>query len=131
MSGLLALLGAKWTAALALGWLVPAGAFLVSLIATLLCGGDFWLALILAAGLAGFAALWSALGLKPALAWLAGAAALAIHHLGVMKGAAQQKAREKAHADRAVQKAERARSDADRRNSDPDRLRDDDGFRRD
>ncbi|MEP9348693.1 hypothetical protein [Xanthobacter sp. KR7-225] len=131
MSALLALLSAKWGAALALGWLVPAGAALVSLIATLLCGGDWVLALIVSAGAAGFVALWSTLGLKPALAWLAGAVAAAIHRLGVRQGAAQQQAKEQAHADRAVQKAERARADADRRNADARRLRDDDGFRRD
>ncbi|MFG1360667.1 hypothetical protein [Xanthobacter pseudotagetidis] len=131
MSALLAFLGARWTAALALGWAMPAGAALVSLIATVLCGGDAVLALILAAGAAGFATLWSTLGLRPALAWLAGTAAVAIHHLGVRRGAAQQKAKEQADADRSVQLAERARADADRRNSDPERLRDDDGFRRD
>ncbi|MBB6306200.1 hypothetical protein [Xanthobacter tagetidis] len=131
MTALVALLSAKWAAALGLGWALPAAAAGVSLVATLLCGGDWWLALIVSAGVAGFVALWSALGLKPALAWLAGAAALAIHHLGVRKGAAQQATKERANADRAVQQAERARADADRRNSDPERLRDDDGFRRD
>lgn len=131
MSAILALLSAKWAAALGLGWALTATAAAVSLVATLLCGGDGWLALIVSVGAAGFAALWSALGLRPALAWLAGAAALAIHHFGTLKGAAEQKAKEKANADRAVQTAERARADADRRNSDPERLRDDDGFRRD
>jgi hypothetical protein len=131
MTAILALLAAKWAAALGLGWALPAAAAAVSLVATLLCGGDWWLALIVSAGAAGFVALWSALGLKPALAWLAGAAALAIHHLGVRKGADQQATRERANADRAVQQAERARADAGRRNSDPERLRDDDGFRRD
>lgn len=131
MTALIALISAKWAAALGLGWALPAAAAAVSLVATLLCGGDWWLALILSAGAAGFVAIWSTLGLKPALAWLAGAGALAIHHLGVRRGAAQQKAKEQANADRHIQQAERARADADRRNADPERLRDDDGFRRD
>lgn len=131
MSALLAVLAAKWTAALTLGWLAPAGAALAGLIAALAFGGDVRLALIVALGASGFAVLWARIGLKAALVWLAGAAALAIHHLGVRKGAALQAEKEKADADRAVQRAQRARSDADRRNAEPGRLRDDDGFRRD
>lgn len=128
---MLALLTAKWGALFALGWAVPAGAAAVAFIASMLFGGDWWLSLIASVGVAGFVFLWAKLGLKAALAWAGAAILLAVHHLGVRKGAAQQAAKEKANADRAVDRAQRARADADRRNADTSRLRDDDGFRRD
>lgn len=131
ITALLALLSSGWAWALALGWLVPAGAALAAGIVATVFGGDWWLALIVSIGIGGFVLIWIKWGLAPALAWLAAASAIFIDQRAAKRGAATQAAKEKADADRNVQRASAARIDADRRNADTSRLRDDDGFRRD
>lgn len=93
-------------------------------------GGD-WLLALIAAGTATAAVFaWRVFGLRGALSALAAGAALFAYHSGDRRGAARQIQKDKADADRAVERARRARADANRRNADPGRLRDDDGFKR-
>lgn len=127
----LALLSSGWAWALALGWLLPAASAAIAAIATVAFGGDWWLALIAAGGIAGFVFIWVRVGLKPALIFLGAVGAVLIDQRAAERGARKQQERDRANADRAVDQASRARADADRRSSDPGRLRDDDGFRRD
>ncbi|MGR7993806.1 hypothetical protein [Xanthobacter sp. ZOL 2024] len=130
ITAFLALLSGGWAAALASAWILPGMAGLLGLVIGW-CDGDWRLALIAAATLAGFVAVWRTFGLKPALAALAAGALVFARRSGERTGAATQAAKEKADADRNVQRASAARADADRRNADPGRLRNDDGFRRD
>lgn len=130
ITALLALISTGWVAALASAWILPLVAGVSGLVIGW-CGGDWLMALIAAATLAGFVAVWRTFGLKPALAALAAGALIFARRSGERAGAATQAAKEKADADRNVQRASAARADADRRNADPGRLRDDDGFRRD
>lgn len=107
----LALLSGGWASALALGWLVPAGAALVSFIATKFLGGDWWLAFVLAVGAAGFVFVWARFGLRAALAWAGGIAAYVLFYLGERRGADRQAAKEKADADRRATARERIHED--------------------
>lgn len=107
LTAALALLSGGWASALALGWLVPAGAAAVSFIATKFLGGDWWLALVLAAGAAGFVFAWAKFGLRVALAEAGAVAAYVLFYLGRRSGAAGQAAKEKADADRRAVARER------------------------
>lgn len=111
MAAALAFISSGWAAALALGWAVPAGAAAVSFIAAKLLGGDWWLALVLAAGVAGFVFIWARFGLEAALAWAGGVAAYVLYYLGERRGAARQAAKEKADADRRATARERTIQD--------------------
>lgn len=116
--------------ALASLWIIPAASAVLGGVVTLLFGGDWSLAFI-AAVTVGLAALALRIfGLKAALGVLVVGALLFARRSGEKAGASIQIQKDKANADRAVQRANEARADADRRNSDPDRLRDDDGFKR-
>lgn len=116
-------------------WALPTAAGALSFAAAWLFGGDFESALIVGAALAGALLAYKLLpdGLrKPVAGAVLGVGALLLtFRRGERRGAAHQIAKDKADADRAVEKAGRARADADRRNADAARLRDDDGFRRD
>jgi len=116
--------------ALASLWIIPAASAVLGGVVALLFGGDWSLALIaaLTVGLAVLAL--RMFGLKAALGVLVVGALLFARRSGENAGASIQIQKDKANADRAVQRANEARADADRRNSDPDRLRDDDGFKR-
>jgi len=111
VTALLTLLSGGWASALALGWLMPVGAAAISFIATKLCGGDWWLALVLAAGAAGFVFIWARFGLRVALAEAAAVAAYVLFYLGQRRGAATQAAKEKADADRRATARERIQED--------------------
>ena len=112
-------------------WAMPALAAAGGFLLAVVFGGDWGLALIVAATLGGAAFAFRLLGSRPALAVLGAGALLLADRWGFRRGAAHQMKKEKVDADRAVARAQRARSDADRRNADAERLRDDDGFRRD
>jgi hypothetical protein len=116
--------------ALASLWIIPAASAVLGGVVALLFGGDWSLALIaaLTVGLAVLAL--RMFGLKAALGVLVVGALLFARRSGEKAGASIQIQKDKANADRAVQRANDARADADRRNSDPSRLRDDDGFKR-
>lgn len=122
---------ALWASAAASAWILPTAAAVAGLIVGGVFGGDWMLALIAAVSLGGFVLLWRMVGLKPALGALAAGALLIARRSGEKAGASIQIAKDKANADRAVDRAQRTRADADRRSADPHRLRDDDGFRRD
>ncbi|MFG1255861.1 hypothetical protein V5F79_00950 [Xanthobacter flavus] len=107
MSAVLALIAGPWAWALATGWAIPAGAAAVSFIATKFLGGDWWLALVLAAGAAGFVFIWARFGLRVALAEAAAVAAYVLYYLGERHGAARQAAKEKADAVRRAVARER------------------------
>ncbi len=107
MSTILAVFAGPWAWALATGWAIPAGAAAVSFIATRFLGGDWWLALVLAAGAGGFVFIWARFGLRAALAEAAGVAAYVLYYLGERHGAARQAAREKADAVRRAVARER------------------------
>ncbi|WP_296584883.1 hypothetical protein [Xanthobacter sp.] len=107
LAGLFAKAGSLWAAALALGWLLPAASALLGLIATKFLGGDWWLALVLAAGAAGFVFIWARFGLRVALAEAAAVAAYVLYYLGERHGAARQAAKEKADAVRRAVARER------------------------
>lgn len=107
IAGAIALLSGGWASALALGWLVPAAAAAVSFLATKFLGGDWWLALVLAAGAAGFVFIWARFGLRVALAEAAAVAAYVLYYLGERHGAARQAAKEKADAVRRAVARER------------------------
>lgn len=107
LSAITALLAGPWAWALAAGWAIPAGAAAVSFLATKLLGGDWWLALVLAAGAAGFVFIWARFGLRVALAEAAAVAAYVLYYLGERHGAARQAAREKADAVRRAVARER------------------------
>ncbi len=116
--------------ALASLWIIPAASAALGGVVALLFGGDWSLAFI-AAATVGLAVLALRMfGLKAALGVLVVGALLFARRSGEKAGASIQIQKDKANADRAVQRANEARADADRRNSDPDRLRDDDGFKR-
>ena len=116
--------------ALASLWIIPAASAVLGGGVALLFGGDWSLAFI-AAATVGLAVLALRMfGLKAALGVLVVGALLFARRSGEKAGASIQIQKDKANADRAVQRANEARADADRRNSDPDRLRDDDGFKR-
>ncbi|MFG1247600.1 hypothetical protein [Xanthobacter flavus] len=117
-------------ALLATLWFLPAVSAAGGLVVALLFGGDWSEALLAAAVLAAAVFAFRLLGLKGALAVLAAGAVAIAYRRGERRGAARQILKDKANADRAVQRANEARADADRRNADPRRLRDDDGFKR-
>ncbi|MFG1349108.1 hypothetical protein [Xanthobacter autotrophicus] len=119
------------TMALASAWVIPAATAALAGIVAGWFGGDWALALIAALTVGAAVLAYRRLGLKGALAVLSAGAAIFAYRSGERRGAAGQAAKEKADADRSVDRAQRARADADRRNADPKRLRDDDGFRRD
>jgi hypothetical protein len=112
-------------------WIIPTASAVVAGIVAGWFGGDWGLALIAAAGVGASVLAWRLLGWQAGLSVLAAAAAMFAYRAGERRGSSVQIAKEKAHADRAVQRANQARADADRRNADARRLRDDDGFRRD
>ncbi|MCL8385851.1 hypothetical protein [Xanthobacter aminoxidans] len=117
-------------ALLATLWFLPTVSAVGGFIVALLFGGDWTEALLAAAVLAASVLALRLLGLKGALAVLAAGAVAIAYRRGERSGAARQIQKDKANADRAVQRANEARADADRRNADPRRLRDDDGFKR-
>lgn len=119
------------TLVLASAWIIPAASALTAGIVAGWFGGDWGLAIIAALTVGAAVLAYRLLGLRGALAALAAGAALFAYRSGERRGATRQAAKEKADADRSVDRAQRARADADRRNADPKRLRDDDGFRRD
>lgn len=119
-----------FAAALASAWLIPAASALAGIVAGWF-GGDWRLAIIAALTVGAAVLAYRLFGLKGALAAFSAGAALFAFRSGERRGASRQAAKEKADADRSVDRAQRARADADRRNADPKRLRDDDGFRRD
>lgn len=112
-------------------WFLPAASAAGGILVTLLFGGDLTLALIAGVTLAGVVLALRLLGPKAALAVLTAGAIAFAYRRGERVGAVRQIEKDKADADRAVERARAARTDADRRNADPQRLRDDDGFRRD
>lgn len=118
-----------------ISWLIPAliggGSALVGALAATYFGGDWWLALIAAVGLGGFALIWWFFGIKAAGAWLLACLVAFIDQRAAERGAATQKAKETADEDKAIAKGRSARADAARVNADPKRLRENDGFRRD
>lgn len=116
--------------ALASLWIIPAASAVLGGVVTLLFGGDWSLAFIAAATIGLAVLALRMFGLKAALGVLVVGALLFARRSGEKAGASIQIQKDKANADRAVQRANEARADADRRNSDPDRLRDDDGFKR-
>lgn len=118
-------------AIIASAWLIPAVSGIAAGLVAGWFGGDWILALIAAGTVAGAVLAYRLFGLKGALAALSAGVALFAYRSGERRGASAQAAKEKADADRSVDRAQRARADADRRNADPKRLRDDDGFRRD
>ena len=119
-----------FAALLATLWFLPAVSAAGGFVVALLFGGDWTEALLAAAILATAVFAFRLLGLKGALAVLAAGATAIAYRRGERRGAAGQIQKDKANADRAVQRANEARADADRRNADPRRLRDDDGFKR-
>lgn len=112
-------------------WIIPAASALVAGLVTLLFGGDWSMALIALVTIGAAVLVLRLFGLKGALGVLLVGALLFARRSGEKAGASIQIAKDKANADRAVQRAKEARADADRRNADVGRLRDDDGFRRD
>lgn len=122
---------ALWAAALASAWILPAAATVAGLIVGGWFGGDWGLALIAAVTLGAAVLAWRMLGWRAGLSVLTAGLTLFAFRAGERRGASSQIAKEKADANRAVDRAQRARADADRRSADPHRLRDDDGFRRD
>lgn len=117
-------------ALLASVWIIPAASAFLAGLVTLLFGGDWSMALIALVTVGASALVLRLFGLKAALGVLLVGALLFARRSGEKAGASIQIAKDKANADRAVQRANDARADADRRNSDPSRLRDDDGFKR-
>lgn len=117
-------------AAIASLWIIPAVSAVLGGVVTLLFGGDWSLALIAAVTVGLAVVALRLFGPKAALGVLVVGALLFARRSGEKAGASIQIQKDKANADRAVQRANEARADADRRNSDPDRLRDDDGFKR-
>lgn len=118
ITAILALVSTGWAVALASAWVLPAVAGLAGLVIGW-CGGDWLLALIAAATLAGFVAIWRTFGLKPALAALAAGALLFARRSGERAGATAQAAKEKADADRRAIARERVVNDV-RQASDDD-----------
>lgn len=111
-------------------WIIPAASAGLGFLVALLFGGDWSLALIAAVTVGAAVLALRLFGLKAALGVLVVGALLFARRSGEKAGASIQIQKDKANADRAVQRANEARADADRRNSDPQRLRDDDGFKR-
>lgn len=111
-------------------WIIPAASAGLGFLVALLFGGDWSLALIAAVTVGAAVLVLRMFGLKAALGVLVVGALLFARRSGEKAGASIQIQKDKANADRAVQRANEARADADRRNSDPNRLRDDDGFKR-
>lgn len=116
--------------ALASLWIIPAASAGLGFLLALLFGGDWSLALIAAVTVGAAVLALRLFGLKAALGVLVVGALLFARRSGEKAGASIQIQKDKANADRAVQRANEARADADSRNSDPQRLRDDDGFKR-
>ena len=119
------------TAILASMWIIPAASAVFAGIVAGWFGNDWGLALIAATGVGAAVLAWRLIGWQAGASVIVAAAALFAFRAGERRGATVQAAKEKADADRAVDRAQRARADADRRNADVGRLRDDDGFRRD
>lgn len=133
MSALLALAAALTShlaPLLATLWFLPVVSAGSGFVVALLFGGDWSEAFIASAVLAAAVLALRLVGPKSALAVLAAGAIAIAHRRGERRGAARQIQKDKANADRAVERAQQARADADRRNADPQRLRDDDGFKR-
>lgn len=112
-------------------WAVPAAAAVVGTLLARLLFGD-WTLGVLAGATLGLAVLaWRLLGPNAALGVLGAGLLVMVDRVGFRRGAAHQSEKEKADAERAIERAQRARADADSRDADAGRLRDDDGFRRD
>lgn len=86
---------------------------------------------LFAGGMALVALAWRLLGIRGAGAALAFLATVLLFREGRKDGRQSQVTKDRADADRAIQKADDARADAAVRDADPERLRQSDGFRRD
>lgn len=105
------MIAAAFALVASLPWILPVIAAGVGALVTLVCGGDWWLATICAAGLAGFVLIWRLFGLKPALAWLLAVAAVLIDQRAAERGAARQAEKGKADAEKRAAARERVQDD--------------------